>query len=383
MSTTSGCAEASCNGQRKRRRYAIGVVALVASALLASNVVAKSPAPSGQGAQPIRLAPATVAGLRILITNDDGVQPGATSQGLFELRKALCAAGADVAVVAPWFDRSGGSASITFGSPTTGFTLTEPPIDGAYSDDCASAPSSGSFWGACVTSAASPPPCGSASTSLTPADAVTLGATAATKELLGWADGPDLILAGINRGGNDGLNVNISGTVGAATIGSSLGVPSIAISASSSGNSLATAQAAATWSVGFVGLLAANEMLPNDYILNVNYPRTDRAPITDAVWTTVAQLSPFATGYVRDGLTFQSVFAFCTPGPRCGPAEMGSDTAEYSAGKISIGAVSVNRTAGVPADSSGVEAIVSAGLVSPVPPVRPPGNPPIVVPPKP
>ena len=199
------------------------------------------------------------------------------------------------------------------------------------------------------------------------------------QELVGWADGPDLIISGINSGGNDGLNVNVSGTVGAATIGSSLGIPSMAISASSSGNWAANAQASANWSAGFVGLLAANNLLPVDYVLNVNYPRTDRAPITDAAWTAVAQLSPFATGYVRDGLSFQSVFANCTPGPRCGAAEAGSDSAVYSGGKISIGAVSVNRTVGATASSAVVKAVVEAGFASPVQPPRPPGNPPIVV----
>src|SRR5690606_11007483 len=102
----------------------------------------------------------------------------------------------------------------------------------------------------------------------------------------------------------------------------------------------ANAEAAGEWSSGFIGLLAANYLLPADYIVNVNYPRTDRAPITDAVWTTVAQRSPFATGYVRDGdLSFESVFANCTPGPRCGAAEAGSDSAVYSSGTISISAV--------------------------------------------
>lgn len=368
--------------RRRRRRIAI-ISALAVSGLLASNVAAGSPAPEGRGARPIRLVPGSVEDVRILITNDDGVQPGASSQGLFELRKALCADGADVAVVAPWSDQSGGSASITYGSSATRFTLTEPAIDAAYSDDCLSAPSAGAVWGSCVTTAESPPPCGPTSTTLTPADAVTLGATAAVQELLGWEEGPDVIISGINRGGNDGLNVNVSGTVGAATIGSSLGIPSFAISASSSGNWPANANASAVWSSGFIGLLAANDLLPADYVLNVNYPRTDRAPITDAAWTTVAQRSPFATGYVRDGLSFESVFATCTPGPRCGPAEPGSDSATYSSGTISIGAVSVNRTAGAPASSAAVQAVVQAGFASPVPPVRPPGNPPIVVPPHP
>ncbi len=370
--------------ERARRRRRIALVAVALSGVLASNVAAGGPAPEGRGAKPIRIAPGSVEGLRILLSNDDGVQPGQSSQGLYELRKALCAGGADVAVVGPWFDRSGASASITYGSASTRFTLTEPAIDGAYTDDCLGAPSAGAVWGACLTSATAPPPCGPESTTLSPADAVTLGATAAVQQLLGWTDGPDLIIAGVNRGGNDGLNVNVSGTVGAATIGSSLGVPSIAISASSSGNWGANAQAAATWSAGFVGLLAANDLLPADYVLNVNYPRTDRAPITDAVWTNVAQLAPTATSYTRDGdLSFMSVFGACPPGPRCGSAEPGSDSAVYSSGKISISAVSVNRSAGAPAGSAAVQAVVQAGFASPVQAPRPPGNPPVVVPPHP
>ena len=363
----------------RSRYWRIG--ALVATASLVITGLGAAAAAGGDGARPIRPVPPSVEGLRVMITNDDGVQPGPSSLGLFELRRVLCAAGADVAVVAPWSDRSGASASITYGSASTRFTLTEPEIDSMYSDDCLDAPSSGAVWGACVTSAASPPPCVDGSVSLTPADAVTLGATAAVQELLGWAEGPDLVVSGINRGGNDGLNVNISGTVGAATIAVSLGFPAIAISASSSGNWPANATAAADWAAGFVGLLGANDLLPADFILNVNYPRTDRGPITDAVWTDVAQLSPFATGFVRDGLDFASTFAFCSPGPRCGAPEPGSDSAEYGSGKISISAVSVDRTAGATASSSVIEAVVRAGVASPVPPTRP-GSRPIVVPPQ-
>lgn len=354
------------------------LLAVVASAALVAAGFGTAATAGGNGGGTIRPVPPSVDGLRVLITNDDGVQPGAGSQGLFELRQALCEAGADVAVVGPWTDRSGASASITYGSSSTRFTLTEPSIDAPYSDDCLDAPSEGAVWGACVTSASSPPPCGATSTSLTPADAATLGATAAVQQLLGWVDGPDLVVSGINRGGNDGLNVNVSGTVGAATIASSLGLPAIAISASSSGNWPANAAAAAEWSAGFIGLLAANDILPADYVVNVNYPRTDRNPITDAVWTDVAQLSPFATGYIRTGLDFESTFAFCNVGPRCGSPEPGSDSAEYGAGKISIGAVSVDRTVGAAASSATVEALVRAGVASPVPPHRP-GNRPIVV----
>lgn len=342
--------------------FAIAVTVLAVGG--SSNVGAQSS--TGLGS-----AESSVEGMQILITNDDGVQPGAGSAGLFELRGALCAAGADVAVVAPWSDVSGSSASITFGSSDTRFTLTEPDIVAPYDDDCAGAPSGGAVWGACVTSAASPPPCGASSTPLTPADAATLGATAAVQELLGWADGPDLVVSGVNRGGNDGLNVNISGTVGAATIASSLGFPAIALSASSSGDSVANGAATADWAVDFIGLLAAKNLLPMGYILNVNHPRVDRGPVTEAEWTDVAQRSPFATGYVRTGLDFESVFAFCSGGPTCGDPEPGSDSAVYGSGKIAITPVSVDRTVRsalatpLTADLFRVRLLVRLGLADP------------------
>ena len=110
---------------------------LGAAALAVCLVPGGSPASAGKGGKghKWRLAPATVEGVRVLITDDDGVQPGPGSQGLYELRKALCAAGADVAVVGPWADRSGASASITYGSSSTRFTLTKPEIEAAYHDD--------------------------------------------------------------------------------------------------------------------------------------------------------------------------------------------------------------------------------------------------------
>ena len=54
-----------------------------------------------------RPRPPRLAGLKVLLTNDDSARGldagfGTDGKGLYELRKALCAAGADVLVVAPW-----------------------------------------------------------------------------------------------------------------------------------------------------------------------------------------------------------------------------------------------------------------------------------------
>ena len=97
----------------RRRRWRSAVVAA------AIATVGIATAPSAAHAGGTTPPAASVAGMRILITNDDGVQPGTDSVGLYELRKALCSAGADVVVVGPWRNMSGASASITFGSSAT------------------------------------------------------------------------------------------------------------------------------------------------------------------------------------------------------------------------------------------------------------------------
>ena len=337
-----------------RLRTGVGL-ALVATCVLSgpSLVEARRPTPTP--------APATVTGMRILVTNDDGVQPGADSVGLYELRAALCAAGADVVVVGPWQNMSGASASITYGSAETRFTLTRPSIDPTYENDCSASPSAGATWGACITVAVATAECGADSPTLTPADAATLGATAVVQQLNGWESGPELVISGTNRGGNDGLNVNVSGTLGAATIASSLGYPSIALSASSSGDATANARATAAWAVGFVATLRRATLLPTGYVLSVNYPRVDRAPVSTAEWTTVAQTSSFSTVFIRDGeSSFQSTFAACVPGPSCGTPAAGTDSAAYSSGRIAITPIGVDRTLGF---STRIRTIIDSFLV--------------------
>ena len=55
-------------------------------------------------------------GMKILLVNDDSVQGVSPiyqdGKGLYEMRKALCAAGADVIAVGPWAQQSGMSARL-------------------------------------------------------------------------------------------------------------------------------------------------------------------------------------------------------------------------------------------------------------------------------
>ncbi len=125
----------------------------------------------------------------ILVSNDDGV----FAQGLVELYTALRDLG-DIIVVAPDGPRSGMSSAITTTVPLHfDMVSTEPGLT-VYS--CSG----------------------------TPADCVKL----ALNEIV--TRKPDMVVAGINHGGNQGISVNYSGTLGAAIEGTIFEIPSFAVS---------------------------------------------------------------------------------------------------------------------------------------------------------
>ncbi len=133
--------------QVRHRRLGISAVVLTLLAVVAALLGSQVGATAGS-AKP----PASVKGLKILITNDDSVQgtkaDGSDGAGLYELRKALCAGGADVIVVGPWGQQSGTGGRITT-DRATGLTISKPTVPEAYAGDCASAPSGGVVYGVC------------------------------------------------------------------------------------------------------------------------------------------------------------------------------------------------------------------------------------------
>lgn len=82
---------------------------------------------------------------------------GADGKGLYEVRRALCAAGADVVVIAPWANQSGaGTGSTTSGQLTVEQRNALPP---EYAHDCSGAPARGAVYGVCKgRPPAAPPP---------------------------------------------------------------------------------------------------------------------------------------------------------------------------------------------------------------------------------
>jgi len=160
----------------------------------------------------------------ILVSNDDGVR----ARGIRELVKALEPLGRVVAV-APDQERSAASHSITLHRP---LRIKRVGRD-RYSVDG------------------------------TPTDCVMVGMHEVLDEM------PDLLVSGINHGGNLGDDVHYSGTVSAAFEGCIFGIPSIAVSlVSYDGGDM---KPAAT----FAAKLAKKVLkkgLPRGIILNVNVP---------------------------------------------------------------------------------------------------------------
>lgn len=129
--------------------------------------------------------------LRVLVSNDDGI----FSEGLAELANVL-SPWCDVTVVVPDTQQSASSHAITLHKPLRLYQLDE------------IAPGVPTF----VASGS-------------PTDSVVLGLDYVLK-----GNRPDLVLSGINKGGNTAEDVSYSGTVAAAMEGAICKIPSVAIS---------------------------------------------------------------------------------------------------------------------------------------------------------
>lgn len=163
--------------------------------------------------------------MKILVTNDDGIH----APGIRALAEALRTVG-EVAVVAPDRERSAVGHALTLHHPLRAVELgpDKYSVDG------------------------------------TPTDCVNLG----IHNLISFK--PDIVVSGINRGGNLGDDVTYSGTVSAAMEAALMGIPAFAVS-------LVTEGAGDNYdaAAGFAARLAREVFsrgLPGDTFLNVNVP---------------------------------------------------------------------------------------------------------------
>lgn len=166
--------------------------------------------------------------MRILLTNDDGVYSEGLATLIRELKKIAC-----LTVVAPDRERSVVGHSVTFFCPLRAHIIKSHPKVAVYASDG------------------------------TPSDCVLLG----IHEIMSHP--PDLVISGINRGGNLGDDITYSGTVAAALEGVIQGVPAFAVSVTG------FEQVYYGYAAVFARKLAlkvAEHGLPPRTILNVNVP---------------------------------------------------------------------------------------------------------------
>ncbi len=168
--------------------------------------------------------------MRILVTNDDGIH----SPGLELLEKVARELSDDVWTVAPEFDNSGVSHSLSLSDPLRLRQVAEQRF----------------------------------AVKGTPTDCVIMATRHVLKERR-----PDLVLSGINRGSNVAEDVGYSGTIAGAMEGTVLGIPSIALSQAygKSGRDNIRWQCGERHGAATIrAILAAG--IPDGTVVNVNFP---------------------------------------------------------------------------------------------------------------
>jgi len=173
---------------------------------------------------------------RVLISNDDGIH----APGIKVLEKAVREIAREVWVVAPEAEQSATSHSLTLRRPLRIRNVS----DGRFAVDG------------------------------TPTDSVLLG-------VLKVLDGkrPDIVMSGVNRGGNMGEDVHYSGTVAAAMEGSLLGIPSIAFSQIYDDQRNVRWSTSEHWVPEILKRLADFEFAPGS-LLNINIPDCRAGDVT-------------------------------------------------------------------------------------------------------
>lgn len=173
---------------------------------------------------------------RVLISNDDGVH----APGIKVLTRVMRRLAREVWVVAPSSEQSAASHSLTLRRPLRLRKLSPRryAVDG------------------------------------TPTDSVLLAVNHLLKDKR-----PDLVLSGINRGGNLGEDVTYSGTIAAAMEGTLLGIPSIAFS------QVTEDQKAIRWATAERWIPSVMDMLADfpwrkGVLMNVNFPDVAAKAVT-------------------------------------------------------------------------------------------------------
>lgn len=179
--------------------------------------------------------PVDLAAARVLLANDDGIQ----APGLRLLERVMRGLAKEVWVVAPETEQSAASHSLTMRRPL----YIRKAGRRRYSVDG------------------------------TPTDCILLAVHQVMKD-----NPPDLIVSGINRGGNLGEDATYSGTVAAAREGTMLGFPAVALSQLYDDTRPVPWETAERWIPDVLRRLVAASWPPG-VLINVNFPPVPAAEV--------------------------------------------------------------------------------------------------------
>jgi 5'-nucleotidase len=243
--------------------------------------------------------PLDLSKARILLSNDDGVE----ATGMKVLERIARSLSDDVWVVAPEGEQSAASHSLTLRVPLRIRTLSERRY----------------------------------SVNGTPTDAVLLAVQHIMKERK-----PDLVLSGVNRGGNLGEDVTYSGTIAAAMEGTLLGIRSIALSQCVTHGQKARWSTAEHHGADVIRKLVAVRW-PKGVLLNVNFPDVPADKVTGVGAT--AQGRRKIGGELERRLDPRGVPYYWVGTVRIEePSRKGSDLAAVNRGAISVTPLSLDLT---------------------------------------
>jgi 5'-nucleotidase len=226
--------------------------------------VRRTPGHHGGTAQRAVRPSDTFAGVRILATNDDGIE----AEGLHVLARRVAEAGHDLVVAAPTTDASGSGAAIGLFHADSHIDVRRVAVP-----EC-DAPA----W-----AVAGPP-----------------GFCALAARLGAFGSPPDIVVSGINAGANTGRAILHSGTVGAALTAQNFGAKGLAVSV-----------AAGTpwqWDTAATIALEVLEVLiqaPPRSVLNLNVPALPRDQVKGVQWARLAAFGAVRAAIVpaeSDGL---------------------------------------------------------------------------------
>jgi 5'-nucleotidase len=237
---------------------------------------------------------------RILLTNDDGIE----APGLAVLEEIASTLASEVWVVAPEHDQSGVSHAVSLHHPIRA---------------TARGPRRWAVTG-------------------TPGDCVVMGLS----HLL-CGTPPQLLLSGVNRGANLGIENVFSGTVGGAMTGMMLGIPSIALSQSWSDYANVPWQTAAQLGAGVIRRLL-DIGWPANTCLSINFP--DRRPEQAGPLTLARQGAGSVEWMDVEARTDPRGFTYYWVSFRRGERDQGpeSDVAALNAGNVVVTPLRYDRT---------------------------------------